>query len=469
MKKGEIIKHISTIFVIVFIQMVSHVYAGELSPSLLERLQYAHKEEYLSVIVRMVDQADLKVATKGIVGRNKALRSRNVIRKLQSTAEGRQVGLITLLEKGKSLGKVDNYTSFWIFNGLSIKAIPAVIKKIASRYDVDIVRLDLPISPADIVPSTPLETDSHYTWNIERIKAPEVWELGIDGSGVVVGVFDTGVDVTHPDLAGKYRGGENSWFDPFEEHTVPVDVSENGHGTHVAGIIMGGDVSGKYIGVAPGVQWIAASSSEDCLESCVHNVFQWFMDPDGNPDTDDGPDVVSNSWYWPIEGLFGLEHGCELIFHDDIKAWQMAGIIPVFAAGNFGPCFFTGSTPANYPETIAVGNTNFFDIVAWDSSRGPNNCDFRSIFPDICAPGRHIQSSVPNGDYAYFSGTSMAAPHVTGIIALMLDANPDLDIEEISSILKTTAKPLGFSHPNYTYGWGRVDALKAVTAALSLE
>jgi bacillopeptidase F len=187
------------------------------------------------------------------------------------------------------------------------------------------------------------------------------------------------------------------------------------------------------------------------------------MDPDGDPETDDAPDVVNNSWG---NTLFHIFVWCMPDYYDDIRAWRMAGIIPVFAAGNLGMFpFFSGSSPATYPETISVGATNFLDVVWPGSSRGPSNCDL-SIFPDLTAPGLSILSSYRDGIYAYSAGTSMACPHVVGTIALMLDANPNLTIEQIETILKETAKPLGLFHPNNTYGWGLVDAFEAVSVAI---
>ena len=467
--KMKKIKFIAILSAIIFTQIISHVYAGELSLGLSERLQYANHKEYISVIVRMADQTNLNAATRGIMGGNKALRSRNVIRSLQATATERQEDLITFLEKEKSLGNVAHYTSFWIFNGLSLRATPEVIKKLASRDDVDRVSEDLPIAPPVLFPGTPLQPDSIYTWNIGRIKAPEVWDMGYEGNGVVVGIFDTGVDYTHPDLAEKYRGGDNSWFDPHEEYATPHDAAgeHTGHGTHVAGIILGGKASGEHIGVAPGAKWIAAkawNNKGESFASNIHEAFQWFMDPDGNPETDDAPDVVNNSWSQE-EKFLGVFPQCKRDFQDDIRAWRAAGIIPVFSAGNSGPLFFTGESPANYPETVAVGATNYFDIISIMSSRGPGNCDL-SIFPDICAPGVSILSSFPGNDYRYGTGTSMACPHVVGTIALMLDANPNQSMEKIESILKETSEPLGLFHPNFNSGWGRVDALKAVSAAI---
>jgi bacillopeptidase F len=137
----------------------------------------------------------------------------------------------------------------------------------------------------------------------------------------------------------------------------------------------------------------------------------------------------------------------------------------VFSAGISGPRFFSGESPGNYPETIAVGATTPLDTVASFSSRGPGNCD-RKIFPDMAAPGLAVVSSAPRGSYQAISGTSQAAPHVTGIIALMLDARPEMSVDEVESVLKKTARRISIMHPNFSSGWGRVDALKAVNALL---
>lgn len=441
------------------------MYGGKLSDELSERLRFTKHNEYISVIVRMSEQTDLKVSTKGILGRNKAFRLKNVIKVLQANAATGQKDVIAFLEKEKAIGNVAHYSTFWIFNGFALKATPEVIEKIASRNDIEIVREDLSLSPPDLLPSAPFQSDPFYTWNIKRIQAPDVWAMGYDGRGVVIGIFDTGVDYTHPDLSPRYRGGNNSWFDPFGEHDQPYDLS--GHGTYNAGIILGGDAYGKHIGVAPGAQWIAARLFNDAgesYESDVHKCFQWFMDPDGDPETDDAPDIVNGSWG---RTLFHLIPLCFPTYYDDIIAWHMAGMIPVFAAGNLGLPFpmFSGSIPATYPGVISVGATDVFDVISIFSSRGPSNCDL-SVFPDITAPGTAIISSHLDHMYYFSSGTSAACPHVTGVIALMLSANPDLTADEVESILKTTAKPLGVPHPNNTYGWGRVDALEAVKEAL---
>jgi subtilisin family serine protease len=442
--------------------------AGELSRGLSEVLGKKASSTMVPVIVRMSVQTDLPRETRDIPRGEKRSRLKRVIESLKKTALKRPQGIIDFIKQEQSLGRVDRYTPYWIFNGLALRATPHVIHKIALRDDVGIVTEDFSIPRPSLSSIAPLQTATCDSWNIEKIRAPEVWERGYDGSGVVVGIIDTGVDVTHPDLANSFRGGNNSWFDPHGEHDFPVDAAgpATGHGTHVAGIIVGRESSGAPIGVAPGAQWIAAriwnDAGDEALSSDVHSIFQWFMDPDGDPETDDVPDVINNSWGFKLLDTFPW---CLPELQDDIRAWREAGIIPVFSAGNLGPRFFSGESPGNYPETIAVGASNPFDTVALFSSRGPGNCD-RRIFPDIVAPGVTVCSSAPEGRYRYISGTSQAAPHVVGTIALMLSADPDLTMEEIELKLKITAQPVGLFRPNFTSGWGRVDALKAVSSVI---
>ncbi len=241
------------------------------------------------VIVRMSVQANLKATTEGIPGRNKLVRLKKVMQSLKKTALERQGSIIDVIKKEQVSGQVEDFTPFWIFNGLFLKATPEVVKMLALRDDVDLITEDFSIPVPSFVKSSPLQVDAPYVWNIEKIRAQEVWDLGYDGSGVVVGILDTGVDVTHPDLSDRFRGGDTSWLDFHGEHTAPVDAAgwATGHGTHVTGIILGGDNSGSPIGVAPGAQWIAArmwnDAGDSVLSSEVHEIFEWFMDPDGDP------------------------------------------------------------------------------------------------------------------------------------------------------------------------------------------
>ena len=454
--------------VIVLLLCGTHASAGQIAPPLLQSLSLQRSTSMMPVMVRMAERPALSMKGEGEDRDGRTSRSREVIGRCRQTAMRSQRNIIELIRREQARGRVSQYKPLWICNGIAMKAVPGVIRAVAEREDVEMVLADYPLPVPSFLPAEPHQSDALYTWNIEKVRAPEVWEKGYDGAGVVVGIFDTGVDGTHPDLAEKFRGGTNSWYDPHGEHDVPVDAagSVTGHGTHVAGIILGGDESGTHIGVAPGAKWIAAriwnDAGEAALSSDVHGIFQWFMDPDGNPETDDAPDVVNCSWGFTLLDAFPW---CLEELRDDIKAWKQAGIIPVFSAGNAGPRFFSGESPGNYPETIAVGATTPLDTVASFSSRGPGNCD-RKIFPDMAAPGLAVVSSAPRGVYATISGTSQAAPHVTGIIALMLDARPELSVDEVESVLKKTARRISIMHPNFSSGWGLVDAMKAMNALL---
>ena len=134
--------------------------------------------------------------------------------------------------------------------------------------------------------------------NVELVQAPRLWQLGFAGQGVTVATMDSGADVNHPDLGPRWRGGSNSWFDPNGEHPdAPVDL--DGHGSGVLGVLVGGDAGGTAIGVAPGARWVAVKVFNDAGVapfSALHQGYGWLLDPDGNPATDDAPDVVNNSW-----------------------------------------------------------------------------------------------------------------------------------------------------------------------------
>jgi len=270
------------------------------------------------------------------------------------------------------------------------------------------------------------------------------------------------VDVNHPDLADCWRGGVNSWFDPNGEHSTPYD--RNGHGTHIMGIMVGGSYEGTAIGVAPDAVWIAVKIFDDsgfASYSAVHRGFQWLLDPDGNPQTDDAPDVVNNSW-----GFDQNPDQCITEFQEDIEILKTAGIAVVFSAGNRGPSGYTSISPANYPESFAAGAVDASDTIDFSSSRGPSSCD-GSIYPELAAPGVNIKTAdltlggaIP-ASYAYVSGTSFASPHVAGAMALLLNAVPGVTVSELEAALKESALDLGAAGPDDAYGYGLLDVLEA--------
>ena len=296
-------------------------------------------------------------------------------------------------------------TPFWVFNGLSVTAVPDVFQELAARADVATITPDaIQVTPVALQAAAAPEP------NPSVIHAPALWDLGWRGQGVIVANMDSGVDVSHPDLAGRWRGGSNSWYDPYGQHpTTPTDLS--GHGTWTMGVMVGGDAGGTSVGVAPAAQWIAVKIFNDAGTStatAIHLGFQWLLDPDGNPNTADAPDVVNNSW------TFGSP-GCNLEFQLDLRSLRAVGIVPVFAASNFGPGNSTSASPANYPEAFAVGAADNSDLIYAYSSRGPSACgEAQTVYPELVAPGVNINTTDLFGMYYSISGTSLSAPHVAG-------------------------------------------------------
>jgi subtilisin family serine protease len=293
--------------------------------------------------------------------------------------------------------------------------------------------------------------------NLQVTNVSALWDLGMRGQGIVVASMDTGVDVNHPDLSAQWRGGTNSWFDPNSQHpTIPTDTK--GHGTWTMGIMVGQDASGIAVGVAPDARWIAVKIFDDRGMATVENIhkgFQWLLDPDETPGTPDAPHVVNNSWGYQAPG-------CNLEFQQDLRALRAAGILPVFAAGNAGPAASTSVSPANYPEAFAVGATNNSDLLYTYGSRGPSGCGQAAmIFPEVVAPGVSIYTTDLHGNYISVTGTSLAAAHVAGALALLLSADPGMTVAQQEAALIHTAVDLGSAGADNDYGHGRLDVLAA--------
>jgi len=402
----------------------------------------------LTVIVTLRQQADL---TK-VRGANRAARQQGVIRALQAVANASQNSLKHLLDTRQAQGAVSSYSSFWVFNGFSVTANSTVINELAQQTDVYSITEDtLSIVPAYAQPEP----------NIANVNAPAVWNLGYTGQGMVVANMDSGVDVNHPELSTRWRGGSNSWLDPYGQHFTPIDLT--GHGTQTMGIMVGGDMGGTSIGVAPGAQWIAVKIFNDAGSStatAIHQGFQWLLDPDGDPNTVDAPNVVNNSWSY-------ANPGCYLDFEPDLQSLRAAGILPIFAAGNGGPSSNTSFSPANNPSAFAVGAIKSNNSIYGYSSRGPTTCGGSTgPFPELVAPGVSINTTDLYDLYTNaYSGTSYAAPHVAGGLALLLAAYPDLDAGMQEQVLINSAVDLGTSGPDNTYGYGRLDLAAALAWA----
>ncbi len=428
----------------------------KLSPDLRASLATLPNSGMVTAIVTMRDQADLGAIT----AMEPAARQAETIRALQSQASSTQNALNADLASltSQAAGNVTaagapaiaDITPFWIFNGFSITAAPDVIMALAARPDVARIR-------SNIVDVAPVAIDAVPEANLSKINAPALWALGRFGQNVVVATMDTGVDMTNPDIATKWRGGSNSWYDPYGQHPfTPADL--NGHGTEVLGVIVGGSAGGSAVGVAPQAKWIAVKIFDDNNKPTFDGItkgFQWLLDPDGNPSTADAPQVVNNSWTF-------TSPGCDLSFESQLQALRAAGILPVFAAGNSGPNPSSSISPANNPSAFAVGAVNNSDQILSLSSRGPTACGQNTrTFPDVAAPGWDIRTTGLAGSYVTATGTSLAAPHAAGALALLVSTFPSLSVADQQAALTGSAVDLGIPGPDNDFGYGRLDALGA--------
>ncbi|MCB0167835.1 MAG: S8 family serine peptidase [Anaerolineae bacterium] len=455
----------------------------KIEPQLLKRL-LTSTEQSAPFIVYMAVQADVEAAAasvqSGAAPQKKPTpldKRQAVITALQQTARNTQAGVLQVLNdsSGPTIAAT-TVKPLWIVNAVAARGSLETILKLAARPDVEIVRLDKTIKmqrtiPRDVLTPQPGQASliplaATTEWGVAKIRANLVHTaLGITGSGITVANIDTGVDWLHPALQSHYRGYTGSgklpvhsgnWYDTTGEGTTyPVDT--DGHGTHTMGTIAG---SGG-IGVAPGAQWVAVrafDSSGGALNSWLHEAFQWVLAPNGNPAL--APDLVNNSW--------GNANGALTEFQTDIQALLNAGIFPIFSAGNSGPDPGTVGSPGSLDIALAVGATDINDEITYFSSRGPS--PWGKLKPEVTAPGKDIRSALPGGAYGLLSGTSMAAPHVSGLVALLLQANPALgnNPNDIINVLKSTTVPRGSSVPNNDYGWGRVDAYNAVMSVSSI-
>jgi subtilisin family serine protease len=387
---------------------------------------------------------------------------------LLSTARTSQAGLLAFLEAELDAGNVTRFQPFFIINAVEVTSSLHTLDRIAARPEVSrIVRPSVArLHDADPSAKTADVVTLGTTPGLDIIGAPDVWaDFGTRGEGIVVANIDSGVQFDHPALVNQYRGTATGSHDfNFYDPTglcggTPCD--NNNHGTHTMGTMVGDDGGTNQIGVAPGAKWIAAKgcASSSCSSNALLRSGEWmlapcaFGDEPGDPSCNPSlrPHVINNSWGGP---------GGDTFYQATVNAWRMAGIIPVFSAGNSGPGSGTMGSPGNYCNVIGVGATDLLDVVASFSSRGPGTvaCGQK---PDVSAPGVHTRSSIPTDSYRDFQGTSMAAPHVAGCTALLLSIDPGLSYAQIYGLLTTTAVDYSHTGFDFDYGFGRIDCRAA--------
>lgn len=426
-------------------------------------------------------------------------RRRALVDMLRATADVTQADLRRWLDaEGVS------YRPFWITNSIQARLTPAQLAALAARDDVEAIASNAPTSQRLPQPEAqrPL-APSAIEWGVNKIKAPQLWAFGVNGTGVVIGGQDTGIRWTHNAIKTKYRGWNAdtqsadhnyNWHDAIHAANgscaadSPAPCDDNGHGSHTIGTMVGDDGTTNQVGVAPGAKWIGCRNMNagNGTPATYNECAQWFLAPTDlagqNPNPDLAPDVIGNSWGCPpSEGCTAIS-GAEI--SNAIENLIAGGIMFVAAAGNDGSaCSTIADAPGTLDNVFTIGSTTSSDTISGFSGRGPvaAGTGTGSVNkPDVVAPGSSVRSITRSSDTAYttLSGTSMATPHVAGAVALLMQLNPGLkgNPAAVAELLRSTAVPLTSStqvcggipattFPNPVQGYGQIDMLAAFNKA----
>ena len=459
--------------------MGQHAYIEQ---GLLDQMSDAQSGELLPIVLLLSDTEDL-AALKAHMNERKMpveQRPREVISRLMAKAEATQAPVLSMIESSGMAHS--DVRSFWIANSIALNASTELIDYLSGQSEIAYISDDFAIvGEIDAIKgsSNNAKSEGGIEPGLAVIGAPEMWAMGYTGHGRMAMTFDTGVWPEHPALTDRFLPNRmplsRTWF-PFDSE-IPTDKSSS-HGTHVSGTMLGlNKETADTIGVAFGTYFIATDPTVSGGQTPkpltqVMTGFQWAMNPDGDIETsDDVPDVINNSWGRTPSTS---NPACALFVIATHEAVEAAGIASIFSAGNNGPEPFTIGVPNN----VNVGLVNSFAVGALNgnvqgpdypianfSSRGPSLCEAEGsllIKPEVSAPGVNVRSSVSNdNNYNSFSGTSMAAPHVSGAALLLKEAFPFLTGGEILLGLYFSAIDLGEPGEDNTYGMGLINVKAA--------
>lgn len=489
------------LLIVISFQLNAQSWQSKITDVLWEKQESTNIE----FVVYLKEQANLSPAR---FIKNKNEKGTFVYNVLSENAIKTQKNLLKILEKEQAV-----FQGFYIINAIWVKGDFALIQKMAEQPEVQRIFYNSPIKGADMVEidRNPFVTGRDSSvWGIKKINADDVWALGFKGQGIVVGGQDTGYGWQVPGIKEKYRGWNGStadhnyswhdaihnWHPLHSDSTNPcgLDVAypcdDHGHGTHTVGTMVASDSIVNF-GVAPNAQWIGCRNMERGWGSPQSYIecFEWFLAPTDlnhqNPDPMKAPHVINNSWSCPE--IEGCDSSNFFLMEQAVENLRMAGVVVVVSAGNSGPNCHTVDAPAAMLEgSFSVGALHWKDTIANFSSRGSVLVDNSNrLKPNVTAPGVATTSYMTVGDgsgnwyYVNASGTSMAGPHVAGVVALMISADSTLagDVNRIEDIIEQTAVQRtinqdcggvsGMTIPNNTYGHGVIDALAAVNKAIS--
>ena len=490
---------ISTIIGLLFC-VVSMAQSFKIDPSVSQKVAAQGMDDF---IILVKDDTKLLTTIKG----NKLQKAKHVFQALQNRAKRTQTRLQNDLKKWDV-----EFHALFIVNAICAKGDLLLLERLSMHPDVEKiipnpkVQLEFPQEE-----SYSLEQRGAIEWGILNMKADQLWDMGYKGKGVVVAGQDTGYDWEHPALKQQYRGNQGNsvdhnynWHDAIHEINPMNDTindptlnpcgldsafpcDDNNHGTHTMGTVVGEDGENQ-IGVAPEAEWMACRNMERGYGTPFSYLecFEWFLAPTNltntNPRPALAPHVIVNSWSCPVV------EGCTLdnfvLLEEAVNNLKASGIMVVVSAGNRGRngCASVDTPAAIFENSFSVGAIASNDTIADFSSRGAVLVDgSRRLKPNVSAPGVGVLSAVRGGEYRRFSGTSMSGPHIAGLVALLISANPELagQVEALEDIIEQSARPMGAEQdcgdtvgtnvPNNTYGYGNADAIAALELALQFS
>ena len=445
------------------------VTAGNLSPELSSEISTMDRDSLVAVWIQLPKVKILPVRnSKSATLTTRAKRYSQKYNSLKSAHQASQQQLLGSLKRLKASGKSAAIKPSWLANVVEAKIAAGELEKLARRNDIKTIYSlpELTLIKADNTQPQKLPSlSAGIEPNLIYINADQAWLAGFTGAGRLICSFDTGIDGDHPALFNSWKGHDGdsaaAWFDPRYGQSFPHNTFTGQHGTHTMGIMVGHD-GNDTVGVALDARWISAAVVDITGASYI-DAFEWAANPDGDPNSmADVPDVINHSW-----GLRDI--GCQEVFYELIENLEALGIVNIFAAGNDGSGAATIRNPANRAldsiDCFAVGNISMGDppSIVSNSSRGPSDCN-GAIKPNVCAPGAGIRSTTPNGKYSSLSGTSIAAPHVSGLVALIRQKNPNATVAEIKTAILTSTQEFGLGPPSNDFGWGVIDCMAALNA-----
>ena len=467
------------LFTLLLFSVFSQIKAQQL---LTERLQRKLNnldqfDELVSIRIEMLNKVDAFEMHKKFIENKTPIKQRAIqtVMRLQNKATETQSNLVDYIKQNNP-SVYATLRNYWIINSVYAEAPLSLIYELGNRDDITLIDFNIDTSSPLEETSAKASGFSNKTEiesGLVAINAPAMWALGYTGRGRLAYIYDTGVWPNHPAFSNRFIGDrfpmQQSWIGYF--NTFPNGSIQN-HGTHTLGTIAGlVESTNDTIGVAFGSYWIAndfVTSTVQGLPPIVNMIeaFQWALNPDNDTSTtEDIPDVINNSWRW-YDGNDTIH--CQGFVVNLMNAIEAAGIANVFSGGNSGPNNSTVNSPqrinTSEVNTFCVGSVNgnisFPYPISNFSTRGPSQCSASgslAIHPEVVAPGQNVRSAWEQNNFNTISGTSMAAPHVSGAILLLKEAFPFLSGEELLWALYLSAVDLGVPGEDNIYGMGMID------------